>query len=185
VSASTETALIEDLDLALRHLHEIKVLGVRVAMDDFGTGSSLLFNLRAFPFDKIKIDQSFRKIVRRLEAICSAPLDRFLIFRRPSVHLDPAFTLEQICADASRPDLILAAFDQKPSTHAPATTKLSGHWLFVRPGLAHSIASVPHSRSFYGLRWFTRLSFAGSRLMRPRSRSGSGRICARAMAPGG
>jgi EAL domain-containing protein (putative c-di-GMP-specific phosphodiesterase class I) len=34
----------------------LKSLGIRVAMDDFGTGYSLLSNLRAFPFDKIKID---------------------------------------------------------------------------------------------------------------------------------
>jgi diguanylate cyclase len=43
---------------ALATLNRIKVLGVRIAMDDFGTGYSLS-NLRAFPFDKIKIDRSF------------------------------------------------------------------------------------------------------------------------------
>ncbi len=54
-----ETALIRDLTRALATLRQVKALGVRVAMDDFGTGFSSLSNLRAFPFDKIKIDRSF------------------------------------------------------------------------------------------------------------------------------
>jgi diguanylate cyclase (GGDEF)-like protein/PAS domain S-box-containing protein len=59
----TETALIRDLHRALATLRRIKMLGVRIAMDDFGTGYSSLSNLRAFPFDKIKIDGSFIKSV--------------------------------------------------------------------------------------------------------------------------
>ena len=59
----TETALVRDLNRALATLRRIKVLGVRIAMDDFGTGYSSLSNLRAFPFDKIKIDGSFIKSV--------------------------------------------------------------------------------------------------------------------------
>ena len=59
----TETALIRDLPRALTTLRRIKALGVRIAMDDFGTGYSSLSNLRAFPFDKIKIDASFTRSV--------------------------------------------------------------------------------------------------------------------------
>ncbi len=59
----TETALVRDLDRALATLRRIKMLGVRIAMDDFGTGYSSLSNLRAFPFDKIKIDRSFIKSI--------------------------------------------------------------------------------------------------------------------------
>jgi diguanylate cyclase (GGDEF)-like protein/PAS domain S-box-containing protein len=59
----TETALIRDFNRALATLRQIKSLGVRIAMDDFGTGYSSLSNLRAFPFDKIKIDGSFIKAV--------------------------------------------------------------------------------------------------------------------------
>jgi diguanylate cyclase len=59
----TETALVRDLNRALATLRRIKVLGVRIAMDDFGTGYSSLSNLRAFPFDKIKIDASFIRSV--------------------------------------------------------------------------------------------------------------------------
>jgi diguanylate cyclase (GGDEF)-like protein/PAS domain S-box-containing protein len=59
----TETALVRDFNRALTTLRQIKALGVRIAMDDFGTGYSSLSNLRAFPFDKIKIDGSFIKSV--------------------------------------------------------------------------------------------------------------------------
>ena len=59
----TETALIRDLNRALSTLRQIKTLGVRVAMDDFGTGFASLSNLRAFPFDRIKIDGSFMKSI--------------------------------------------------------------------------------------------------------------------------
>jgi diguanylate cyclase (GGDEF)-like protein/PAS domain S-box-containing protein len=61
----TETALISDLNRALGTLRQLKALGIRIAMDDFGTGYSSLSNLRAFPFDKIKIDGSFIKSVDR------------------------------------------------------------------------------------------------------------------------
>jgi diguanylate cyclase (GGDEF)-like protein len=63
----TETAMVRDLQRALNALRQIKALGVRIAMDDFGTGYSSLSNLRAFPFDKIKIDGSFVKSVNTNE----------------------------------------------------------------------------------------------------------------------
>jgi diguanylate cyclase (GGDEF)-like protein/PAS domain S-box-containing protein len=55
----TESVLIEDLSGGLAILRRLKALGVRIAMDDFGTGYSSLSYLQSFPFDKIKIDQSF------------------------------------------------------------------------------------------------------------------------------
>ncbi len=61
----TETALIKDMGRALAALGQLKALGVRIAMDDFGTGYSSLSNLRAFAFDKIKVDQSFIRSVDR------------------------------------------------------------------------------------------------------------------------
>ncbi|SFG97883.1 sensor domain-containing diguanylate cyclase [Methylobacterium gossipiicola] len=59
----TETALIRDPGRAQSTLRQLKALGVRIAMDDFGTGYSSLSNLRAYPFDKIKIDSSFIRAV--------------------------------------------------------------------------------------------------------------------------
>ena len=59
----TESSLIKDIGRALAVLHKLKALGVQIAMDDFGTGYSSLSNLRAFPFDKIKVDQSLVRAV--------------------------------------------------------------------------------------------------------------------------
>ena len=55
----TETLLLEKSSQVLATLHALRSLGVRISMDDFGTGYSSLSYLRSFPFDKIKIDQSF------------------------------------------------------------------------------------------------------------------------------
>ena len=55
----TESVLLADNVATLAILHMLRDLGVGIAMDDFGTGYSSLSYLRAFPFDKIKIDQSF------------------------------------------------------------------------------------------------------------------------------
>jgi EAL domain-containing protein (putative c-di-GMP-specific phosphodiesterase class I) len=55
----TETAIMADRDRAMHVLRQIKALGIGVALDDFGTGYSSLQTLRAFPFDKIKLDRFF------------------------------------------------------------------------------------------------------------------------------
>ena len=55
----TESVLLENSESTLATLHRLRDFGVHISMDDFGTGYSALSYLRSFPFDKIKIDQSF------------------------------------------------------------------------------------------------------------------------------
>jgi EAL domain-containing protein (putative c-di-GMP-specific phosphodiesterase class I) len=74
----TESCLLLDDDATLDRLQQLRALGVRIAMDDFGIGYSALSYLLRFPFDKIKIDKCFlrdhaiRDIAgRMLEAIAA------------------------------------------------------------------------------------------------------------------
>lgn len=55
----TETAIMNNVDLAIRLLRQIKQLGVQLGIDDFGTGYSSLAYLKKMPMDEIKIDRSF------------------------------------------------------------------------------------------------------------------------------
>jgi diguanylate cyclase (GGDEF)-like protein len=55
----TESALIDDLDIAREMMALLQARGTRVVLDDFGIGYSNIFHLRELPFDRIKIDKSF------------------------------------------------------------------------------------------------------------------------------
>jgi PAS domain S-box-containing protein len=55
----TESAVIDDLESARVSIDRLKMLGVQILLDDFGTGFSSLTRLQALPFDKIKIEASF------------------------------------------------------------------------------------------------------------------------------
>ena len=55
----TESLFLGDAPATFAHLHRLRALGLSIALDDFGTGYSSLSLLRNFPFDKLKIDQTF------------------------------------------------------------------------------------------------------------------------------
>jgi EAL domain-containing protein (putative c-di-GMP-specific phosphodiesterase class I) len=72
----TESALLQDNEKTVAILSQLRSLGLRIALDDFGTGYSSLSYLRTFPFDKLKIDQSFvREMATRADCaaiVCAA-----------------------------------------------------------------------------------------------------------------
>jgi diguanylate cyclase (GGDEF)-like protein len=76
----TETAMMTDPDTAHRIISELRASGIRISLDDFGTGQSSLGRLREFHFDKLKIDRAFvasilqdrpsEHIIRAILAMC-------------------------------------------------------------------------------------------------------------------
>ncbi len=69
----TESAVMEDIDLAMRQLDHLKALGVKVSIDDYGTGHSSLAYLKFLPIDYIKVDKTF------IDGITSDKKDRAIV----------------------------------------------------------------------------------------------------------
>jgi len=57
----TESAIMENIEKSLLMLKVLKTMGIKISIDDFGTGYSSLSQLRKFPVNYLKIDQSFTK----------------------------------------------------------------------------------------------------------------------------
>jgi EAL domain-containing protein (putative c-di-GMP-specific phosphodiesterase class I) len=94
----TESALFEDLPLAISTVESLKALGITVSLDDFGTGYSSLSQLKALPFDRIKIDRSF--VISMLEDDESAAIVGAIASLAKSLKLP--ITAEGIETDAVR-----------------------------------------------------------------------------------
>lgn len=82
----TETALMDDMDLAIEQLSQLKARGLKIALDDFGTGYSSLSYLSRLPIDKIKVDKSF---VYRIESdAASRTITNAIIALGHTLHLE-------------------------------------------------------------------------------------------------
>ena len=76
----TETAIMADPEMAFEIVEQLRAHGIKISLDDFGTGQSSLGRLRDFNFDKVKIDRSFispiigdkpsEHIIRAIIAMC-------------------------------------------------------------------------------------------------------------------
>lgn len=55
----TETAVMENLEASIQQLLELRAMGIKVSLDDFGTGHSSMSYLKHFPLDEVKIDRAF------------------------------------------------------------------------------------------------------------------------------
>lgn len=128
----TESALMHDEVQALSTLAALRSMGVRLSMDDFGTGYSSLSYLRRFPFDKIKIDQSFIRqlpddgesaaIVRAI-AMLGSTLGMTIVAEGVETAAQMAFTATEGCDQAQgyligkplHPSMLADAFALKPA----------------------------------------------------------------------
>jgi len=114
----TEGVLIEDFDRGLGLLRRLKALGVRISMDDFGSGYSSLTYLQAFPFDKIKVDRAF--VMNLGHTPQSAAIIRAVIGLGHGLHMsivaEGVETYEQLCflADESC-DVVQGYFIGRPA----------------------------------------------------------------------
>jgi EAL domain-containing protein (putative c-di-GMP-specific phosphodiesterase class I) len=92
----TESALTHDPALAQARLEALKTLGVRLAVDDFGTGYASLNYLQRFPIDVLKVDKSFVDRVARQEQ------DAALV--RAVIALGQALQLRVVAEGIEQPD---------------------------------------------------------------------------------
>ncbi|MBB3655770.1 diguanylate cyclase (GGDEF)-like protein/PAS domain S-box-containing protein [Rhizobium sp. BK650] len=131
----TEAALVRDRKRVMNTLQRLRALGVRIVMDDFGTGFSSLSNLRSFPFDKIKVDRSFtgilehdegaRSIVRAIIGLGHS-LGMPVVTEGVETEMQRRIVVEEGCAQVQ--GLLLGKPDIEPSIKQAARESfLSGH----------------------------------------------------------
>lgn len=81
----TESLLQADLEVTTRKLQQLQELGIRLSLDDFGTGFSSLSYVRRLPLDELKIDRSF--VIHAIDNPSDAAVARMIIHLAESLHL--------------------------------------------------------------------------------------------------
>ncbi|HEX8307614.1 MAG TPA: EAL domain-containing protein [Allosphingosinicella sp.] len=114
----TEGLLIKDAERAIAILERLKALGVQISMDDFGTGYSSLSYFRMFPFDKVKIDQSF------IRDMIENPQARAII--RSVIGLGRGLGMPVVAEGVETPE-------QLEALRAEGCDQVQGYWI-SRPG---------------------------------------------------
>ena len=99
----TETSLFEDIDSTTRILERFATLGLRISVDDFGSGYSSLSHLHRFPLDEIKVDRLF------VEHIRSNKQDRVIV--RSLVHMAKDLGFDLIAEGVEDADSLRILFD--------------------------------------------------------------------------
>ncbi len=94
----TEHAVMQDIEQAIQTLHELKLLGVSLAIDDFGIGFSSMSQLKRLPVDILKIDQAF------VSGLGVDGGDRAIV--DATVRLASAFGLDVVAEGVERPALV-------------------------------------------------------------------------------
>jgi EAL domain-containing protein (putative c-di-GMP-specific phosphodiesterase class I) len=139
----TESGAMKDIAATLRMMEQLRVLGLRFSIDDFGTGHSSLAHLKRLPVDEVKIDRSF---IKELEAQGD---DDVIV--RSTVNLGHALDLKVVAEGVERAsswdalrrlgcDLIQGYFVSKPMPLAEFTA-----WASARSASAATNPESEHS----------------------------------------
>jgi diguanylate cyclase (GGDEF)-like protein len=136
----TESALLQDSEAVVATLHRLRDMGLRIALDDFGTKYSSLSYLRSFPFDKIKIDQSFVRDMGTRQ-------DCFAIVHsvaRLAAQLDMTATAEGV-EDSTHLDQVREAGCTEAQGYLfgrPAPSTALGHWFRSKPPMLSAVGNA-------------------------------------------
>jgi diguanylate cyclase (GGDEF)-like protein len=137
----TESCILADIDQSARRMAELRRLGVRIAIDDFGVGYSPLAYLHRLPLDKIKVDRSFVRQITRpggtlpvVHTITVLAHHRGLQVVAEGVETEEEFEL----VHAARCDLVQGFYVGMPLAEEEITALLADQKAFKRYAVASS-----------------------------------------------